>query len=144
MAVSNMVGEVICAFGTEAQKRLYVPRLTSGEFAAGSPERNALSQIDTGSQTPAPEALEINTAVVEAPDKVVFTYVAGGGDHATSFKLKWKIEGVDADFTHETVLNLAGQTVTLANAAGKTVSFKAVATNSTGSTDSAVKTVVMP
>ena len=38
----------------------------------------------------------------------------------------------------------SGQTVTLANAAGKTVSFKAVATNSTGSTDSAVKTVVMP
>jgi hypothetical protein len=126
----------------ENNKRWYAA--WEGEFPAGSPERNALSQIDTGSQTPAPEALEINTAVVEAPDKVVFTYVAGGGDHATSFKLKWKIEGVDADFTHETVLNLAGQTVTLANAAGKTVSFKAVATNSTGSTDSAVKTVVMP
>ncbi len=115
-----------------------------GEFAAGSPERAALSQIDTGGQTPAPEALEINTAVAQPPDQVAVTYVPDGGDHATSFKLKWKIETVDADFTHEAVLNLLGQTVTVAGAAGKTVSFKAVATNSTGNTDSAVKTVVMP
>ena len=115
-----------------------------GEFAAGSPERNALSQVDTGNPTPLPTALEINTAVVQPPDKVGFTYVAGGGDHATVFKLVWKIEGVDAEFVHETVLNLAGQTVTLVGAAGKTVTFKARATNSTGSTDSAVKTVVMP
>lgn len=126
----------------ENNKRWYAA--WEGEFAVGSPERNALSQINTGSQTPLPDALEINTAVVEAPDKVVFTYVSGGGDHATSFKLKWKIEGVDADFTHEAVLDLTGQTVTLANAAGKTVSFIAVATNSTGSTSSAVKQVVMP
>ena len=115
-----------------------------GEFAAGSPERAALSQINTGAQTPEPDALEINTATAQAPDQVVLTYMAGGGDHATSFKLLWKIETVDADFTHEAVLNLAGQTVTVPNASGKTVSFKARATNSTASTDSAVKTVVMP
>lgn len=115
-----------------------------GEFAEGSAERAALSQIDTGGQTPEPDALEINTATAQAPDQVVLTYVAGGGDHATSFKLLWKIETVDADFTHEAVLNLAGQTVTVPNASGKTVSFKARATNSTASTDSAVKTVVMP
>lgn len=126
----------------ENNKRWYAA--WEGEFAVGSPERNALSQIDTGSQTPQPDALEINTAVVNPPDQVVFTYVAGGGDHATSFKLKWKIETVDTDFVHEAVLNLLGQTVTVANAAGKTVSFKAVAINSTGSTDSAVKQVVMP
>jgi len=115
-----------------------------GEFPAGSPERAALSQIDTGTPTPPPEALEINTAVVQPPDQVVLTYVAGGGDHATSFKLKWKIETVDTDFVHEAVLNLVGQTVTIANAAGKTVSFIAVATNSTGSTNSAAKQVAMP
>lgn len=115
-----------------------------GEFPVGSPERAALSQIDTGSPTPLPTALEINTAVLVPPDKAAFTYVAGGGDHATSFKLVWKIEGVDADFTHEAVLNLLGQTVTVAGAAGKTVSFKARATNSSGSTDSTVKQVVMP
>lgn len=115
-----------------------------GEFADGSAEQAALAQIDTGGQTPPPSALEINAAVVNPPTQVVLTYVPGGGDHATSFKLVWKIETVDADFTHEAVLNLAGQTVTVAGAAGKTVSFKARATNSTGSTDSAVTQVVMP
>lgn len=115
-----------------------------GEFAAGSAERAALSQIDTGGQTPAPDALEINTAVAQPPDLVAVTYVAGGGNNATSFKLLWKIETVDADFTHEAVLNLTGQTVSVPGASGKTVSFKARATNSTGNTDSAVKTVVMP
>jgi len=126
----------------ENNKRWYAA--WEGEFPAGSPERNALSQINTGSQTPLPDALEINTAVVQPPDQVVLTYVAGGGDHATSFKLKWKIETVDTDFVHEAVLNLVGQTVTIANAAGKTVSFIAVATNSTGSTNSAAKQVAMP
>lgn len=46
MSVSNMVGEVICAFGTEEQKRAHVPRLTSGEYAAGS---FALSEPQSGS-----------------------------------------------------------------------------------------------
>ncbi len=36
MAVTNMVCDAICAFGTEAQKKKYVPRLASGEFLAGS------------------------------------------------------------------------------------------------------------
>ncbi len=115
-----------------------------GEFAAGSPERAALSQIDTGSPTPLPTALEISTVTVVPPEGVAVVIVPGGGDHATSFKLKWKIEGVDAEFSHEAVLDLAGQTVTIANAAGKTVSFMAVATNSSGSTNSAVKQLVMP
>ncbi len=115
-----------------------------GEFAEGSAELAALSQIDTGNQMPMPDALEINTAAAQPPDQVAVTYVPGGGNNATSFKLLWKIETVDTDFTHEAVLNLAGQTVSVPNASGKTVSFKARATNSTGSTDSAVKTVVMP
>lgn len=46
MAVTNMVGEVICAFGTEEQKRRYVPRLTSGEYAAAA---FALSEPASGS-----------------------------------------------------------------------------------------------
>jgi len=46
MAVTNMVGEVICAFGTEEHKRRYVPRLTSGEYKAGA---FALSEPQCGS-----------------------------------------------------------------------------------------------
>ncbi len=46
MAVTNMVGEVICAFGTDEQKRRCVPRLTSGQAIAGA---FALSESQAGS-----------------------------------------------------------------------------------------------
>lgn len=46
MAVTNMVGEVISAFGTDAQREKYVPKLTSGEYVAGS---FALSEPEAGS-----------------------------------------------------------------------------------------------
>ena len=46
MAVTNMVGEVIAAFGTEAQRAAYNPRLCDGTLAAGS---FALSEPEAGS-----------------------------------------------------------------------------------------------
>ncbi len=46
MSVTNMVGEVIATFGSEEQKRRYVPQLTSGAYAAGA---FALSEPGAGS-----------------------------------------------------------------------------------------------
>jgi alkylation response protein AidB-like acyl-CoA dehydrogenase len=46
MSVTNMVGEAIARFGTDAQKALHCPRLASGEYATGS---FALSEPDAGS-----------------------------------------------------------------------------------------------
>ncbi len=46
MAVTNMVGEVIAAFGTDAQRERHNPRLASGEWAAGA---FALSEAGAGS-----------------------------------------------------------------------------------------------
>src|SRR5262245_6891906 len=46
MSVSNMVAEVITAFGTEAQRQRHVPKITSGEYAAGA---FALSEPEAGS-----------------------------------------------------------------------------------------------
>jgi alkylation response protein AidB-like acyl-CoA dehydrogenase len=46
MAVTNMVGEVIAAFGTEAQRERCCPKLASGEWAAGA---FALSEPGAGS-----------------------------------------------------------------------------------------------
>ena len=46
VSVNNLVGEVIQAVGTEAQKRLYLPKLCSGEYPAGS---FALSEPEAGS-----------------------------------------------------------------------------------------------
>jgi alkylation response protein AidB-like acyl-CoA dehydrogenase len=46
MAVTNMVAEVIARFGTEAQRKRYLPGLCSGELVAGS---FALSEAGAGS-----------------------------------------------------------------------------------------------
>ncbi len=46
MAVTNMVGEVIATFGTEAQRERYNPRLCDGTLRAGS---FALSEPEAGS-----------------------------------------------------------------------------------------------
>jgi len=46
MSVTNMVAEVIAHFGTEEQQNKYVPKITSGEFTAGS---FALSEGGAGS-----------------------------------------------------------------------------------------------
>lgn len=46
MAVTNMVGEVIAKFGTDAQREKYCTRLTSGEYLAGA---FALSEPEAGS-----------------------------------------------------------------------------------------------
>ena len=46
MTVSNMVAEVICAFGTEAQRESHVTRLCSGEYVVGG---FALSEAGAGS-----------------------------------------------------------------------------------------------
>lgn len=46
MAVTNMVAEVISRFGSDEQKELHVPKLTSGEYWAGA---FALSEPEAGS-----------------------------------------------------------------------------------------------
>jgi hypothetical protein len=46
MAVTNMVGEVLQAYGTQEQRQSYIPKLTSGEFYGGA---FALSEPSAGS-----------------------------------------------------------------------------------------------
>src|SRR5499427_4312907 len=46
MAVTNMVAEVVTAFGSEEQKRAHVPRLCDGSYLAGA---FALSEPQAGS-----------------------------------------------------------------------------------------------
>jgi hypothetical protein len=50
MGVTNMVGEVIARFGTEAQRRRHLPRLASAEWLAGA---FGLSEPGTGSDAAA-------------------------------------------------------------------------------------------
>jgi len=46
VSVSNMVAEIICAFGTEEQKRKFVPKMTGGEYTCSA---FALSEPHCGS-----------------------------------------------------------------------------------------------
>jgi alkylation response protein AidB-like acyl-CoA dehydrogenase len=50
MAVTNMVADAIAAFGDEAQKKTYIPRLANAELTAGS---FALSEPQSGSDAAA-------------------------------------------------------------------------------------------
>jgi hypothetical protein len=46
LAVTSLVADVLCRFGSEAQRREYVPRITSGEAVAAS---FAVSELQAGS-----------------------------------------------------------------------------------------------
>lgn len=75
MAVTNMVAEVICAFGTEAQRRRHVPRLCSGEAVAGA---FALSEPQAGS-----DAASLRTSATRLP----------GGGYRISGAKQWITSG---------------------------------------------------
>jgi hypothetical protein len=113
-----------------------------GFYAAGSPEREALSQIDTGSPVPEPTALQIASLLASGPGEVSVTYTPGGGNHATTLTLLWQRVGVDADFSNNTPVVPAGQTIT-GLTAGQTVKFKTRASNSSGDTESAEQPIVV-
>ena len=110
-----------------------------GEFAVGTPERDALDQIDTNAAS-APVALQIETVTPGAGGSFAVDYTAGGGAHASALLLQWQVVGVDADYTHAVAVNLAGQTVATGAATGATVKFRTKAMNSAGNTYSTVKT----
>jgi alkylation response protein AidB-like acyl-CoA dehydrogenase len=64
MSVTNMVGEVIQAIGTEQQKLKYLPKLCSGEYPAGA---FCLSEVGAGSD---PASIQ-TSAVLEGDDWVL-------------------------------------------------------------------------
>jgi alkylation response protein AidB-like acyl-CoA dehydrogenase len=63
MAVTNMVAEAICEFGTAEQKRKHVPRITSGEYSTGA---FALTEPGAGS-----DAVAIRTSAERKGDGYV-------------------------------------------------------------------------
>ena len=113
----------------------------SKNFAEGSPEHNALSQITTESGTSEPTPLEIDTLTADG-DNVDVGYVEGGGDHATTLEVLWQVVGVDPVFGHVTPVNLAGQTVG-PFPPGAEVRFKTRVSNSAGEAESEVKSITL-
>ncbi len=59
VSVTNMVAELIATFGNEAQKKTYIPRITSGDAVCGS---FALSESQAGSDPSAMRTTAVKTA----------------------------------------------------------------------------------
>ncbi|NCP34614.1 MAG: hypothetical protein GW867_31870, partial [Armatimonadetes bacterium] len=122
-----------------ANKRWY--QAWSNNFAAGSPEIDALSLIDVETGTSPPTPLEID-ALTQTDTSVQVTYVSGGGRRATSLTLLYQIVGIDAAFSHPTPVVLTGHTIGPFSA-GQTINLKTRAENSAGAVEGEGKTVAI-
>lgn len=92
----------------QLNKRWY--KVVKASYDPGTPEYEALANIPTEPGTPLPETIEIDTVTQggEEGRQALVAYVPGGGEHATSKKIKWQVVGVDADFVNEAPLDASG------------------------------------
>ena len=92
----------------QLNKRFY--KIAKATADADSPLANALGGITTEPGTPPPETVEIATVTQggEGGLQALVAFVPGGGEHATTKLVKWKVEGVDADFTHSVPIDASG------------------------------------
>lgn len=92
----------------QLSKRWY--KVVKASYDPGTPEYEALANIPTEPSTPLPETVEIDTITQggEEGRQALVAYVPGGGDHATTKKIKWQVVGVDAGFTNEAPLDASG------------------------------------
>jgi hypothetical protein len=111
-----------------------------GEFLPGSPERAALSQIDTGSDTPQPKALEIDSLAAVDATTVQVNYAAEGGDHATTMLLYYYVVG-QPEWGKSVAIQRPSQQVSDVDFEQGLVRFRTTTANSTGEADSAAKEI---
>ena len=102
-------------------------------FPAGTPQGDMIrGTIDTGTPTPEPEPLHIHAVEHVGNGDLRVTYAAGGGEHATTLTLQWKVEGVEPEFGHDTAVTQPEQTVPSGASAGETLRLRVRAANSAG------------
>lgn len=126
----------------QLNKRFYkVARNTADE---DSPLAKALDKITTEPGTPPPETIEIATVTQGGQGglQVILGYVLGGGDHATTMVLKWKVEGVDADYVHSMPLDASGNALGPFTQ-GQTVTIITEVSNSSGTRTTAPRTITI-
>ena len=92
----------------QLNKRWY--KVVKASYDPGTPAYDALSGIPTEPGTPLPETIEIDTVTQGGEDglQALVAYVPGGGDHATTKKIKWQVVGTDTGFTNEAPLDASG------------------------------------
>ena len=98
MSVTNMVAELLVAFGTESLKQRYVPKLLSGEYIAGS---FGLTESYAGS-----DPASIRTTAVENDNGYLFK-PGDAEDLAQKIAYVWNL----SKEKKEQIKNIAYQTV---------------------------------
>ena len=99
------------AAADDLNKRWY--KVVKATADPGTALANALETIPTEEGTPAPVIVDISTVTQGGDDglQALVEWAPGGGEHATTSNLRWKVEGVDADFTHSVPFNRAGNQI---------------------------------
>jgi hypothetical protein len=125
----------LCQVFYQAVKATYDP---------GSAVYEALAGIPLPADTPVPDAIDIDTVVQGGDDglHLLVTYEAGGGDHATTKQVEYKVEGVDADFGHAAPLDASGNALGPFTV-GQVVNVRTKVSNSTGTRTSSARTITI-
>lgn len=112
-------------------------------FDEGSAGAEALDGIPAESSTPAPETIEIDTVLQggEGGLQVLVSYVAGGGDHATTKTIKWQV-GAEVDYPHSAPLDPSGNALG-PFAEGAVVKIITEVSNSVGTRTTAARTITL-
>jgi hypothetical protein len=119
-------------------------KYVKGTYDPGDPAYDALEGITTEPSTPSPEPVEIAT-VTQGGDEgreVLVAYEPGGGAHATTKQVQWKVDGVDEDFTHTAPLDASGNALGPFEV-GKVVHLRTLVSNSAGSRTTAPRTITI-
>lgn len=125
----------------QLNKRWY--KVVKASYDPGSPAYDALAGIPTEPGTPLPEPVEIDTVTQGGDDglQVLVSYVPGGGDHATTRKIKWKL-AAEPDFTSEALIDASGNTLG-PFPAGAVVVIITEVSNSSGTRTTAPRTITV-
>ena len=105
---------------------------------------DALEGITTEGGGSVPETYEINelTQGGDGGLQVLASYLPGGGDHATTRNVKWKIDGVDADYVHSAPLDPSGNALGPFTV-GQTIVVITEVSNSVGTRTTAPRTITI-
>ncbi len=122
-------------------KRWYKVAKASAE--PGSALELALNAVPTEEGTPAPDSIEINTVTQggEGGLQVLVSYIAGGGDHATTKLVKWQVNA-ETDYPHSAPLDASGNALG-PFAVGDVVKIITEVSNSSGTRTIAARTITL-
>ena len=123
-------------------KRWY--KVVKATADVGTPLADALDGIPTEQGTPAPTIIDIATVTQGGADGLhaEVDYTPGGGDHATTKTLRWKVVGVDADFIHSVPIDRTGNEIGPFTE-GQVVKLFGEVSNSSGTRTTAERTLTI-